>query len=132
MPIPPVNNTLKNAVLYEQTGECFLKDDARRRRMDEKATRVVRAGLPQSGDPRKAALLLVGVMLLSLMQPVSADTNRAQDDFGVLDALAATLDRLGLAGHTFGTCLAHGQCLLKCVWHIWNCWCNCFGFGLGL
>lgn len=60
--------------------------------MDEKATRVVRAGLPQSGDPRKAALLLVVVMLLSLMQPASADANVAQDDFGVLDALAETLE----------------------------------------
>jgi len=60
--------------------------------MDEKPTRVIRAGLPQSGDPRKAALLLVVVMLLSIMQPVSADVTVARDDFGVLDALAETLE----------------------------------------
>ena len=59
--------------------------------MDGKATRVVRAGLPQSGDPRKAALLLVVIMMLSMMQPVSADATVDRDDFGVLDALAETL-----------------------------------------
>lgn len=59
--------------------------------MDEPALRVVRAGLPQSQNGKGLAFLLVGVMLFSLMQPVSADVSVARDDFGVLDALAETL-----------------------------------------
>jgi len=52
-------------------GECFSKEEGRPLAMDEPALRVVRAGLPQSQNGKGLAFLLVGVMLFSLMQPVS-------------------------------------------------------------
>ena len=59
--------------------------------MDEPALRVVRPGLAQPKPRAKLAILLVSVMLLSLMQPVSGNVAVARDDFGVLEAFAATL-----------------------------------------
>ena len=59
--------------------------------MDEPALRVVRPGLAQPHRPARLAVLLVSVMLLSMMQPVSGNVAVARDDFGVLDAFAATL-----------------------------------------
>ncbi len=59
--------------------------------MDEPALRVLRAGLPQPRRRSRMAVLLVSVMLISLMQPVSGNVAVARDDFGVLDAFAATL-----------------------------------------
>lgn len=59
--------------------------------MDEPALRLLRAGLPQPNRRGRMAVLLVSVMMLSMMQPVSGNTTVARDDFGVLDAFAATL-----------------------------------------
>jgi len=59
--------------------------------MDEPALRVVRPGLAQPRRRARLAVLLVSVMLLSMMQPVSGNVAVARDDFGVLDAFAATL-----------------------------------------
>ena len=44
------------------------------------------------------AVFLVSVMLLSMMQPVSGNVTVARDDFGVLDAFAATLGPVLLKG----------------------------------
>lgn len=59
--------------------------------MDEPALRIVRPGLAQPRPRAKLAIVLVSVMLLSMMQPVSGNAAVARDDFGVLDAFAATL-----------------------------------------
>jgi hypothetical protein len=59
--------------------------------MDECKPRLIRAGLPQSGDPRKSAVFLVLLMFISIAQPVSADTSITRDDFDVLDSLMETL-----------------------------------------
>lgn len=61
--------------------------------MDEGSMRMVRGGLPQKTDPRRLAVALVVIMLASLIQPVSADVSVARDDFGVLDALAETMEK---------------------------------------
>ena len=63
--------------------------------MNEESLRLVRPGLPQSGDPRKPAFFLVILMLLSISNPVAADTSISRDDFDVIDALMETLtDRI--------------------------------------
>ena len=63
--------------------------------MNEESLRLVRPGLPQSGDPRKPAFFLVILMLLSISNPVAADTTVSRDDFDVIDALMETLaDRI--------------------------------------
>jgi hypothetical protein len=59
--------------------------------MDECKPRLIRAGLPQTGDTRKSAIFLVLLMFISVAQPVSADTSISRDDFEVLDALMDTL-----------------------------------------
>ena len=59
--------------------------------MDECKPRLIRAGLPQTGDSRKSAVFLVLLMFISVAQPVSADTSISRDDFEVLDALMETL-----------------------------------------
>ena len=59
--------------------------------MDEAALRVVRAGVAQPRRRARLAVMLVSVMLLSMMQPVSGNVAVARDDFGVLEAFAATL-----------------------------------------
>ena len=59
--------------------------------MDECKPRLIRAGLPQTGDSRKSAVFLVLLMFISIAQPVSADTSISRDDFDVLDALMETL-----------------------------------------
>jgi|SaaInlStandDraft_1057018.scaffolds.fasta_scaffold00059_16 hypothetical protein len=59
--------------------------------MDERTLRLVRPGLPQSGDPRKPAIMLILLMVLSISHPVAADTTISRDDFDVLDALMETL-----------------------------------------
>ena len=60
--------------------------------MDERTLRLVRPGLPQSGDPRKPALMLILLMVLSISHPVAADTTISRDDFDVLDSLMETLN----------------------------------------
>ena len=63
--------------------------------MNEDSLRLVRPGLPQSVDPRKPAFFLVMLMLLSISNPVAADTSISRDDFDVIDALMETLtDRI--------------------------------------
>ena len=59
--------------------------------MDERKPRLIRQGLPQKADPRRAAIFLVLVMMSSIAVPVNADVSVARDDFGVLDELAQTL-----------------------------------------
>ena len=59
--------------------------------MDEPALRLLRVGLPQPNRRGRMAVLLVGLMLFSMMPPVSGDVTVARDDFGVLDAFADTL-----------------------------------------
>ena len=59
--------------------------------MDERTLRLVRPGLPQSGDPRKPAIMLILLMVLSISHPVAADTTISRDDFDVLDSLMETL-----------------------------------------
>ena len=60
--------------------------------MDERTLRLVRPGLPQSGDPRKPAIMLILLMVLSISHPVAADTTISRDDFDVLDSLMETLN----------------------------------------
>ena len=60
--------------------------------MDERTLRLVRPGLPQSGDPRKPAIMLILIMVLSISHPVAADTTISRDDFEVLDSLMETLN----------------------------------------
>ena len=60
--------------------------------MDEVTLRLVRPGLPQSGDPRKPAIMLILLMVLSISHPVAADTTISRDDFDVLDSLMETLN----------------------------------------
>ena len=60
--------------------------------MDERTLRLVRPGLPQSGDPRKPAIMLILLMVLSISHPVAADTTITRDDFDVLDSLMETLN----------------------------------------
>ncbi len=60
--------------------------------MDERTLRLVRPGLPQSGDPRKPAIMLILIMVLSISHPVAADTTISRDDFDVLDSLMETLN----------------------------------------
>ena len=55
--------------------------------MNEDSLRLIRPGLPQSGDPRKPAFFLVILMLLSISNPVAADSSISRDDFDVIDAL---------------------------------------------
>ena len=63
--------------------------------MNEDSLRLIRPGLPQSGDPRKPAFFLVILMLLSISNPVAADSSISRDDFDVIDALMETLaDRI--------------------------------------
>ena len=63
--------------------------------MNEDSLRLIRPGLPQSGDPRKPAFVLVILMLLSISNPVAADSSISRDDFDVIDALMETLaDRI--------------------------------------
>ena len=78
-------------LVLTHNGECFSKDERQAKNMDEPALRVVRPGLAQPKPRAKLAILLVSVMLLSLMQPVSGNVAVARDDFGVLEAFAATL-----------------------------------------
>ncbi len=59
--------------------------------MEEPALRLLRVGLPQPNRRGRMAVLLVGLMMFSMMPPVSGDVTVARDDFGVLDAFAATL-----------------------------------------
>ena len=59
--------------------------------MDGGALRLVRPGLPQSGDPRKSAIFLILLMLVSISYPVTADSSISRDDFDVIDALMETL-----------------------------------------
>ncbi len=59
--------------------------------MDGGGLRLVLPGLPQSGDPRKPAVFLILLMLVSLAHPVAAETSISRDDFDVLDALMDTL-----------------------------------------
>ena len=59
--------------------------------MDECNPRLVRPGLPQAGDPRKPALFLILLMILSISQPATAETTISRDDFEVIDALMETL-----------------------------------------
>jgi hypothetical protein len=46
------------------------------------------------------AVLLVGLMLFSMMPPVSGDVTVARDDFGVLDAFASTLEDRAAEGES--------------------------------
>ena len=63
--------------------------------MNKDSPRLIRPGLPQSGDPRKPAFFLVILMLLSISNPVAADSSISRDDFDVIDALMETLaDRI--------------------------------------
>ncbi|MEC8258683.1 MAG: hypothetical protein VXZ94_05775, partial [Candidatus Thermoplasmatota archaeon] len=59
--------------------------------MDERTLRLIRPGLPQSGDPRKSAIFLILLMMVSISYPVTADTSISRDDFDVIDALMETL-----------------------------------------
>lgn len=59
--------------------------------MDESKPRLIRPGLPQTGDSRKSAVFLILLMFISIAQPVSADTSISRDDFDVLDALMETM-----------------------------------------
>nr|MCS5533292.1 hypothetical protein [Candidatus Poseidoniaceae archaeon] len=69
--------------------------------MDERKPRLIRHGLPQKADPRRAAIFLVMVMMSSIAVPVNADVSVARDDFGVLDALAQTLADREQSGESF-------------------------------
>ena len=68
--------------------------------MDEPALRLLRVGLPQPNRRGRLAVFLVSVMLLSMMQPVSGNVTVARDDFGVLDAFAATLEDRAAEGES--------------------------------
>ena len=59
--------------------------------MDGGALRLVRPGLPQANDPRKSAIFLILLMLVSISYPVTADSSISRDDFDVIDALMETL-----------------------------------------
>ena len=69
--------------------------------MDERKPRLIRQGLPQKADPRRAAIFLVLVMMSSIAVPVNADVSVARDDFGVLDELAQTLADREQSGESF-------------------------------
>jgi hypothetical protein len=69
--------------------------------MDERKPRLIRQGLPQKADPRRAAIFLVLVMMSSIAVPVNADVSIARDDFGVLDELAQTLADREQSGESF-------------------------------
>ena len=68
--------------------------------MDEPALRLLRVGLPQPNRRGRMAVLLVGIMLFSMMPPVSGDVTVARDDFGVLDAFASTLEDRAAEGES--------------------------------
>ena len=55
--------------------------------MVESQPRLIRVGLPQSSDPRRMAVALIFLMIISLAQPASADLSVSRNDFGVLDEL---------------------------------------------
>tara|TARA_B100000459_G_scaffold144698_1_gene107936 strand:- start:13389 stop:18071 length:4683 start_codon:yes stop_codon:yes gene_type:complete len=61
--------------------------------MVESQPRLIRVGLPQNSDPRRMAVLLVFLMLISLTQPASANLSVSRNDFGVLDELDDTLSK---------------------------------------
>ncbi len=69
--------------------------------MDERKPRLIRQGLPQKADPRRAAIFLVLVMMSSIAVPVNADVSVARDDFGVLDELAQILADREQSGESF-------------------------------
>ena len=69
--------------------------------MDERKPRLIRQGLPQKADPRRAAIFLVLVMMSSIAVPVNADVSVARDDFGVLDELARILADRKQSGESF-------------------------------
>ena len=59
--------------------------------MEGRTLRLIKPGLPSSGDPRKPAIFLIFLMLASISNPVAADTSISRDDFDVIDALMETL-----------------------------------------
>ena len=61
--------------------------------MVESQPRLIRIGLPQSSDPRRMAVAMVVLMLISMAQPVGADLSVSRNDFGVLDELDETLSK---------------------------------------
>ena len=61
--------------------------------MVESQPRLIRVGLPQNSDPRRMAVAMVLLMIISLAQPVGADISVSRNDFGVLDELNEILSK---------------------------------------
>ena len=61
--------------------------------MLESQPRLIRVGLAQNSDPRRMAVAMVLLMIISLAQPVGADISVSRNDFGVLDELNEILSK---------------------------------------
>ena len=68
--------------------------------MDEREPRLLVKGLIRKSDHRGLSIFLVCIFLAALAQPVTADLSVKRDDFGVLEALADTLDKRKNSGES--------------------------------
>ena len=68
--------------------------------MDEREPRLLVKGLIRKSDHRGLSIFLVCLFLAALAQPVTADLSVKRDDFGVLEALAETLEKRKNSGES--------------------------------
>lgn len=68
--------------------------------MDERKPRLLVKGLTKKSDHRGLSIFLVCLFLAAIAHPASADLSVKRDDFGVLDALAETLEKRKNSGES--------------------------------
>jgi hypothetical protein len=68
--------------------------------MHERKPRLLVKGLTEKNDHRGLSIFLVCLFLAAIAHPASADLSVKRDDFGVLDALADTLEKRKNSGES--------------------------------
>ncbi len=82
----------ENVVLTDSwRGRFHLPPASQFNTMSSEGVRLLHRGVPSPIDSRKVAILLVLVMILPILNPVSANDVAARNDFGVLEEMANAL-----------------------------------------